>query len=122
MNEITRESIARAARDNPQAAKRNDAEFRYLVSFAHWDLITEQNGVRLMHRALRLWMIFHPEQFDQGYIMSHEPKIFNNLILISEICSRITKRRIRWDPAWQLDEWDSNDIPDQAGNKQLKLF
>lgn len=122
MNKITRKALSITALENRAAANRNDSEFRYLASSAHFNLIKSKNEIRLFHRALRLWMVFHPEQFDQGFIMSHETKIFNNLIIISEICKRIMRRRMSWDPEWRFDPWSAEDIPDQSEFNQMKLF
>ena len=121
MNKITQEIVVKIAEEFPKHAKSHSTFFDTEVLYAYHEHLRSTLGYARKERAMRLWKLSHPEHFNgEGFLKSHEPKLYDLEIRISNIAARSVYRRIDKKTELQLDDY--TDFLDTLTHPQPSLF
>jgi len=120
MNDLTRQLVAETAKKHKSLARAGGFQFDSKVMSAHWNYLLIEFGIDLKARALRLWEQFHPEQFEDGFLKTHNNQVYDIEIRLSEKVKRVMLRKIEREPELNLDNW--GDYHQQIANPQMELF
>jgi len=113
MNELTRKLVIQTARANHRSAERNADAFFSILRSAHDNHITHALRIPLKFRAQRLWQLFHPEDFDDGFL--------ENWDIEEELSRRVNRLALKivrkYRPQMKLDDYGA--LPQQVAHPAL---